>query len=118
RVLFRSLNWPGAENCVVKHAFHAVAVTGVFRDAEQIARDFEMAVGSAGRFEARMGIGQAVAELSYSRLPEGLIRSPPARGEALRRQQHLEAILCGSQVALASPRGVSLPRPTARRGTT
>ena len=44
-----------AEDSVVQHAFHAVAVTGILRQSQQVTHNFEVRVCSARRFKAAAG---------------------------------------------------------------
>src|SRR5580658_3814728 len=54
----------GAENAVVEHAFHAVAVAAIFGGSQQIARDLEMRIGAAWCLKARVRFGQALADFA------------------------------------------------------
>ena len=106
------MDGPRAENGVIKHTLHAVAVLSVLGDAQQVASDFEMAVGAARGFEAGMTVRQTVAQLSGTRLSESLIGSPAACREALGFYEHLEAILGRVQMHLAPECYVGLHRRT------
>jgi hypothetical protein len=67
-------------------------------------------VGAARRFEAGVGVSQALAELAAVGLAKGFVRTPSAGGEALGGLHHLEPVLGRAQVLLAPERDVGLHR--------
>src|SRR5258708_10559529 len=96
------LNGPRAENGVVKHALHAVAVARVFGDTQQVACDLEVAIGAAWSLKAGVTGRKTVAQLTRSGLTECFIWSPATRGKALCLDQHFETVLGGTQMLFAS----------------
>ena len=86
-----------AEHRVVKHALHAVAVAGVAGYAQQVARELEVRIGAAGRLKALVLIGKALPKRAAVGNHKVLVRTPPARGEAL-CSDHLEAVLRCRQI--------------------
>ena len=89
-----------AEDAVIKHALHAVAVAAVAGNSSEIAGDFEMRVGAAGRFKTGMGFGQALADLAAAGSAKVFIRSPAAGGEALGGAEKLKAVARRAKVFL------------------
>ena len=81
---------------------------GVLGDAQQVARDLEMAVGAARSFKAGVSESKTISQLSRARFAERFIRAPAAGREALRLLQHLESVLGGPQMLFASQRDVGL----------
>src|SRR3954454_17296803 len=51
-----------AKHGVVEKPFHAVAVAGLAGDPHKLARDLEVAVRPAWRFETRVTLGQALVQ--------------------------------------------------------
>src|SRR3546814_16099390 len=80
--LFRSRH--RAEHGVVEHALHAVAVTRIPGDAQQIAGQLEMRVRAAHRLEARLEVAeQRLGQFARPRFDEELARPPATRRPAL-----------------------------------
>src|SRR5258708_2288066 len=100
-----------AKDGVIEHAFHAVAVARVARDAQQMACELEMRVGPAGSLKTLRLPLQTGAERAAAGNDKMLIRSPATRGETLCRD-HLEALLRRRQVDRIAERQVSLCRRT------
>src|SRR5260370_42647296 len=91
----------GAQHRVVHYAFHAVAVSRVAHSAKQVARQFKVGIGAAGRLKAAVRGRQAGGELSTVWPTKRLVRPPASRREALRRQ-HFESVTRRAQVFGAS----------------
>src|ERR1700728_2256058 len=96
----------GAQRAVVEHAFHAVAIARVAGDAQQIARQFEMRVGAAGRLEALVFSDEAGAERAAARGHEVLVGPPAAGGETLRIEK-IEALARRIEVGSLTQREVA-----------
>src|SRR5262249_41235280 len=70
-------------NCVVEHTLHAVAVTRVTRNSQQVTCDLEMAISSARCLKARMRGSQALVQQSVARDNDRLVWAPSASRVAL-----------------------------------
>jgi hypothetical protein len=87
---------------VIEDLFHAVAVAAVAGYTREIASDLEVAICAAGGLKAGMGLGKALADFAASRVAEGFIRPPSARGKALRARTKIETVTRGAKMLLAA----------------
>src|SRR5215475_11421026 len=96
-----------AKNRVVHDAFHAVAITRITIDAEQVASELEVGVGPTRSFEAVMRVRKACEDIIAIRSAKKFIGSPPAGCEAL-CQQKCEGIGRGAKMLFTAKGKVGL----------
>jgi len=73
----------------------------ILGDAQQVASNFEVAIGAAGSLEAGMAVRQTVAQLSRAGSPNSLIRPQPPVAKLWGFYEHRKAILGRVQMHLA-----------------
>src|SRR5262249_5373864 len=86
-------------NSVVQNPLHAVAIPRVARHTQQIARNFEVAVGTAWSLKARVGGSQTGIEQPLAGSHKGFIRAPAAGGITL-LLDHAQAIVRRAEIFL------------------
>ena len=80
----------GAENAVIEHTLHAVAVAAVLGRAQQVARDLEVGVGATGSLETGVRFGETLADFAAAGFAEIFVGSPATGGKTLRGRARIQ----------------------------
>src|SRR5690349_17254910 len=108
------LNWLCAQNRVVEHALHAVAVADVPCERQKIAHHLEMRVSAAWCLKTSVRFTQTCTQQALIRLYKSLVGAPSAGRETLTFPDHLDRIQNRPEVLLVAQFQIALHPGTQR----